>query len=404
MPITKGEPASRWIRVSTSVRVFLAHLLFGFVAQLFFTSVRAETHHVQVEDFEFIPASLVIAPGDTVVWHANAADHTVTADNLSFDSSPLPEIVTLPNGATFSHTFSEIGVNHYYCRLHGQPQSAASGIGVFSVPDNVMTGIIRVADLTANTPPETPVNSAPANGATGVSNSPRLEATAFSDVNIDDRHAASQWLVRHVGTGETVLDTGTDAENLTDLRVSNLEPATAYEWQVRYRDDLGAWSAYSNATQFIVAAAVGIGSGLKGTYFAYNAKRDVITKQVGFRIDPVIDFDWGLGKPHQLAPANNFFVYWEGSVLPEFSEEYRLRVRADGGVRVWVNGQVVIDDLVATTFELYRSGTVALQAGIPAAIRIQYFDTKGNASMQLRWSSLSRSLETIPQTRLFPAP
>jgi hypothetical protein len=143
---------------------------------------------------------------------------------------------------------------------------------------------------------------------------------------------------------------------------------------------------------------------LKGTYFSYDAKRDMIAKQVAVRVDSVLDFDWKLGKPHPSAPANNFFIYWEGSVLPEFSEEYRFRVKADGGVRVWVNGQLIIDDFVSAKFALFRSGAMALEAGIPATVRIQYFDNIGNASMHLRWSSLSQPLEVIPQVRLFPAP
>jgi mannan endo-1,4-beta-mannosidase len=129
----------------------------------------------------------------------------------------------------------------------------------------------------------------------------------------------------------------------------------------------------------------------------------MIAKQVAVRVDSVLDFDWKVGKPHPSAPANNFFIYWEGWILPEFSEEYRLRVNADGGVRVWIDGEMVIDDPVAATFPIFRSGTVSLEAGIPAAVRIQYFDTKGTASIHLRWSSLNRPLEVIPQARLFPA-
>jgi plastocyanin len=379
-------------------------VLFSFLQ----TEGTAATFEVRLNDFEFVPRSLVIAPGDTVVWHADAPDHTVTADDTTFDSSPPPAILPIPHRGTFSHTFLTVGVNPYYCRLHGSPGGAPAmakaGMAVNSEPDNAMNGVIRVADPTVNTPPETPLNSTPAAGATGLSNSPLLQATAFNDSDLDDTHAASQWLVRRVGSGEVVLDTGADTANLTALRVADLEASTAYEWQVRYRDDRAAWSAYSTPSQFTVTAALGAGSGLKATYFAYDAKRDVLTKQVGSRIDPVLDFNWALGKAHPSAPANNFFIYWEGTVLPEFSEEYRIRVKADGGVRVWIDGQLVIDDFVATTFAIYRSGSVALEAGIPANIRIHYFDTAANASMHLRWSSSNQPLEVIPQTRLFPAP
>ncbi len=368
------------------------------------------TYDVQIEDFEFIPHTLVVAPGDTVVWHAGAPDHTVTADDVSFDSSPPPDVTTLSQGSTYSHTFSGAGVNHYYCRIHGGPSAAVArsaapggGVIVFSVPDS-MDGIIRVADPATNTPPGTPRNSTPAAGASAVSSSPLLRATAFSDPDADDRHAASQWLVRLVSGGALVLDTGVDLANLTGLRVAGLSASEIYEWQVRYRDDRGAWSDYSLPTQFTVSDNAGDGTGLKGTYFAYDVKRDLITKQVGTRVDPVLDFDWALGKPHPVAPANNFFIYWEGALLPEYSEEYRIRIKADGGVRVWINGQMIVDDPVTTTFALYRSGTVTLEAGIPAAIRIQYFDTSGQASMHLRWSSPSRPFQVIPQGRLFPAP
>ncbi|MDB6155115.1 MAG: hypothetical protein JWL90_3568 [Chthoniobacteraceae bacterium] len=381
----------------------LALLTAGLLSSFLLNRVQAATYDVDVVDFEFVPSTLVIAPGDTVVWHASAPDHTVTADDLSFDSSPEPDTVTLSSGATFSHTFPTAGINHYYCRIHGKPL-AARGIGISSTPDDVMTGVIRVADPSVNTPPETPLNSTPATGSTGVSSSPLLQATAFGDPDIDDKHAASQWLIRIVESNTIVLDSGVDTANLTQLRATGLTASMTYSWQVRYQDDRGAWSSYSIATQFTVTEDAGAGTGLTGTYFAYDAKRDIIKKQVGTRLDPVLDFEWALGKPHPSAPANNFFIYWEGNILPKFSEEYRFRIKADGGVRLWINGQIIINDPVAASFTLYRSGTVALEAGIPATIRIQYFDTITNASMHLRWSSLSQPLEVVPQARLFPTP
>jgi plastocyanin len=382
------------VKVHRARPIFLrGWLLLGLVLPLISASGWAATHQVQIVDFSFVPENLVIAPGDTVVWQAAAADHTVLADDGSFDSSPPPASATMTIGQTFSHTFPAVGVFHYYCLIHGQPQAATARVVGKSEPDSSMTGIIRVTDPSVNTAPVTPLNSSPAAAATGISSSPLLQATAFSDADVDDKHGASQWIVRLAATSEVVLDTGVDTANLIKLQVSGLLSSTAYAWQVRYQDDRGEWSAYSLPTQFSVAEAIGAGTGLKGTYFAYNPKLDLITAQMATRVDPTLDFNWGLGKSHPMAPANNFFIYWEGAVVPEFSETYRFRIKADGGVRLWVNGKVIIDDPVATTFAVFRSGTAALEAGIPAVIRLQYFDTLGAASMQLRWSSPSRTFQ-----------
>jgi hypothetical protein len=67
-------------------------------------------------------------------------------------------------------------------------------------------------------------------------------------------------------------------------------------------------------------------------------------------LDPVIDLIGASRNRIPLHRPNNFFIYWEGSVLPEFSEEYRIRIKADGGVRLWVNGQIVIDDFESAKF------------------------------------------------------
>jgi len=124
-------------------------------------------------------------------------------------------------------------------------------------------------------------------------------------------------------------------------------------------------------------------------------------KVLSTQTDAVIDFDWKLGKPNKTTPANHFFVRWEGTVLPEFSERYRFKVRADGGVRLWLNEELVLDDWVATPFAIHRSALASLQAGVPVAIAVAYFDSTGQASIDLRWSSASRPTGVIPQNRLF---
>lgn len=353
----------------------------------------AATHHVSLFDDEFEPKNLVIAPGDTVVWtNTTGSAHTVVADDDSF-SSTRSGGPFIPEGQTFVHTFPNIGRNPYYCLLHGGPGGQD------------MSGVVRVVDPSSNTPPVTPTPISPAPGGTNLSVAPTLTASAFSDADDGDVHVASQWIIRN-GTTGAITDTGEDLGHKINLPLSDLTFSTTYFWKVRYRDDRGAWSEYSAEAAFTTVAEVVVaGTGLFATYSKYlaaTAKKPHKITPVATNIDPKIDFDWKLLKPFLKLPTNNFYVSWEGTVLPEFSERYRFWVRADGGVKLWINGQLVIDDWVAGKFAIYRNGLIDLAAGVPATIKVEYFDNTGAASINLRWSSFSRPLEIVPTVRLFP--
>jgi plastocyanin len=89
----------------------------------------AATHNITVTDNTYDPRTLRIEPGDTVVWTARNTQHTVTADDGSFDFH-LDR--TLAVGEQVSVTFPDAGTVRYHCKLHG----AKDGVG--------MAGVIRV--------------------------------------------------------------------------------------------------------------------------------------------------------------------------------------------------------------------------------------------------------------------
>ena len=66
---------------------------------------------VAITGFAFRPATLQVAGGPEVTWtNGDPAQHTVTADDGSFDSGPMDQ------GATFSTTVN--GPVTYVCAIH----------------------------------------------------------------------------------------------------------------------------------------------------------------------------------------------------------------------------------------------------------------------------------------------
>ena len=105
-----------------------------------------------------------------------------------------------------------------------------------------------------NNPPDRPVNAAPSNGATDVSLTLTLQSSAFSDPDVGEPHAASQWQITTAPGNYTspVFDSSTDTVNLLSMTVPSgkLNGNTTYCWHVRHQDNRGAWSEYSLETSF----------------------------------------------------------------------------------------------------------------------------------------------------------
>ena len=140
--------------------------------------------------------------------------------------------------------------------------------------------------------------------------------------------------------------------------------------------------------------------GLRGMHAVYYDNSDLTGTTVS-RIDPGIAFDWGLAAPVSGIGADTFSVRWSGSVVPRYSQTYTFATTSDDGVRLWVDGRLVID---AWTKHARRvdSGTVTLTAGQAVPIVVEYFDGTRHAVAELRWSSTSQTSQIVPTTRLRP--
>ena len=97
---------------------------------------------------------------------------------------------------------------------------------------------------------------------------------------------------------------------------------------------------------------------------------------------------------------DNFSVRWSGTITPQYSETYTFSTHTDDGVRLWVNGQQIIDNWVNGVLD--NSGTLALQAGKPVRLRMEVFQGNGGKEAHLSWSSQSQNRSIVPTTALAP--
>ena len=74
----------------------------------------------------------------------------------------------------------------------------------------------------------------------------------------------------------------------------------------------------------------------------YFSNPDLAGAPVFVREDKQIDFDWGTGSPRSDIPADNFSVRWTNT-FPLDGGLYRFTTETDDGVRLYVDGKLVID-------------------------------------------------------------
>ncbi|WP_239313679.1 alpha-L-fucosidase [Plantactinospora mayteni] len=145
-------------------------------------------------------------------------------------------------------------------------------------------------------------------------------------------------------------------------------------------------------------AAVGTGSGLKAEFWnnATFTGAPAVT-----RTDPTVNYAWRFsGSPAPSIGTDNFASRWTGSIEPRYSERYTFTAVSDDTIRLWIDGQLIIDNTVphAPTVD---QGSVTLTAG-RHDIRLEQTDQGGSAYMKLIWSSPNTPAQIVPRSQLYP--
>ena len=267
------------------------------------------------------------------------------------------------------------------------PSSVLFGIAVTAANNTVLCkAVIDNVTVTAtavNRPPTVNL-TAPANNAT---------FTAPATITLRANAADSDGSVSKVEfyQGGTLINSDVSAPYEYTLILGAVGTAS---FTARAFDNNGAVTN-SSAVQLNVTSINGTGTGLKGEYF----KKEGFKELKLTRIDPLINFDWGKEKPAEGLDKDHFSVRWTGFVQPRFSGAQTFYVTTTDTVRLWINGQLIINRSSDGVTE--NRGAITLNGGQKYTIKLEFVEKDKTASVKLEWSSPNQAKEVIPRSQLY---
>jgi len=143
-------------------------------------------------------------------------------------------------------------------------------------------------------------------------------------------------------------------------------------------------------------------NGLRGDYYNQEGvPRDYFTGIVESRFDAQLNFNWGRGAPMSSFSSDDFSVTWEGEIEASETGAHIFSTVSDDGIRVYFDGNLIIDNFTDHAPRRDTSSPINLQAGDRYSIYVEFYERGGGAVAQLEWSGPSFSRRIIPSANLF---
>lgn len=139
------------------------------------------------------------------------------------------------------------------------------------------------------------------------------------------------------------------------------------------------------------------GTGLAASYF----------NNITLSGSPVLErvervaFTWP-GSPGPGVNENNYSVRWTGTLEATVTGDYVLQTRSNAGIRLWVDGRLVIDHWTAhaSTFDVTES--MALTRNQRYSVTLEMYDTSGTGVARLYWKRPGYAkFATVPAYSLY---
>lgn len=191
-----------------------------------------------------------------------------------------------------------------------------------------------------------------------------------------------------------------------DLINCNLNPsqvkvtATKSGETVRIQNEGSAWSITKGGSKAIgnfAPSQWGTGTGLKAEYFSPDFKTKYLE-----RVEPNVNlFDLTHPSPHYMVPTT-FAVRWTGKIQPQYSTTYKFICKAGGGVRLWINGALLIDAWSERYPGEINSKGILLDVGKLYDFKLEFYNVDDRSGCTLEWTGNFLTREFIPMSQLYP--
>ena len=93
--------------------------------------------------------------------------------------------------------------------------------------------------------------------------------------------------------------------------------------------------------------------------------------------------------PGGLAGASDFSDRWEGFISMPEDGEYEIGAEGDDGVRVWLDGKLIVDDWSAHGMR-WKGQRLSCKQGQKVALKIEHFQGGGGRGLRLGWKTPSK--------------
>jgi len=220
----------------------------------------------------------------------------------------------------------------------------------------------------------------------------------FIDVNADLSWMPGWGAKMHiVYFGETLEEVDAASGGLkqigTSYALDTLEISKTYYWRV---DEFDGRDTYKGDVWSFTTT--GGGGGILGEYFNNTT---LSGEPVLTRLESEINFDWAADSPGPPLQDNSWSARWTADLNILFADTYTFSVNSEGGTRLWIDGNLVIDMWVSWVATRYSSVPLELEAGVHS-LRLEFADFDRNAVQQLYWSAPSVDEQIVPAGPLQP--